>query len=418
MDLKQIKAQYTIRNSCRLCGNNTLKDILRFPDIPIADSLLTDEQIDKPEILIPLTFVVCTTCSHAQIKEDALPEVLFNKDYPYYTGVSAALTRHFVSSAQDLIDKYKLNTSKRILEIASNDGTMLNIFYQAGCITIGVDPATGPCKVASSKGLNVLNTFFDSKIAKQISRDFGKADLILGNNVLAHVPEPNDLVAGISELLAKDGHVVIEVPHLLTLLSHVEFDTIFHQHYSYFSIHTVESLFARHGIFLNDVEQIPIHGGSIRVFLSWNEGKSDRLIALKKEEEAAGLLGSDVYDDFAERVHRITSDLKRLLEELKKTGQSVVGYGAAGKANTLINVSDIGTEDLKYIADLSPYKQGKYFTGAHIPIVEPSRILEELPDYVLILAWNFKEEIMQQLSAYHDKGGKFIIPIPEVKVVG
>ena len=409
---------YTNRDSCRVCGGKELVDIIRFPDIPIADALLEKNQLDQSEIKIPLTYVVCTDCFHSQIREDVLPEVLFSKDYPYYTGVSKALTKHFVSSAENLIQQFKLNTLHKVIEIASNDGTMLEVFHQAKCIALGVDPATGPCQVATSRGLDIKNAFFDSALAAIINDEFGKADLILGNNVLAHVPEPEDLVKGIAMLLSSEGHVVIEVPHLLTLISHVEFDTIFHQHYSYFSVHTAEMIFGKHGLYLNDVEQVSIHGGSIRLFFSWEKGESERLNALKKEETNAGLMEISIYRDFAKKVAGITTDLRQLLTVLNQEGKTVVGYGAAGKANTLINVANIGMDDLKYIADLSQYKQGKYFTGVHLPIVSPSKILEDMPDYVLILAWNFKGEIMQQLAEYHSRGGKFIIPIPEVKIIG
>lgn len=414
---KNLNLPYRYRDNCCVCGESSLENIIFFPAIPVADALLTERQLLLPEVKVPLTFSVCTKCFHAQIREVVNPEILFGKNYPYYTGVSPGLSGHFIASAENLIQRFQLDKKSRVVEIASNDGTMLYAFHQHGCVTLGVDPATGPCSVAASKGLKVINDFFSFKLTEEIRADLGNADLTLGNNVLAHVPEPNDFVSGISNLLSEDGNVVIEVPYLLSLLHQVEFDTIFHQHFSYFSIQTVELLFNSHELFLNDAELISIHGGSIRLFFSRTGGETERLRTLKEIEQESGIRTIEVYKEFAGKTEKVVVDLKNMLTELKRMGKTVVGYGAAGKANTLLNVSGIQKDEVLYIADLNTYKQGKYFTGVHLPIVNPSRIMDDMPHYVLILAWNFKDEIMGQLSAYRAKGGKFIIPIPEVKIV-
>ncbi len=401
---------YETIDQCRSCGSADLVTVLPLGSVPLADALL--DQADAPEDRYPLTLAFCLECSLVQILETVPADVLFGADYPYFSSFSDELLRHSREHVESLIETRDLDSEALVVEIASNDGYLLRHFVEKGVPVLGIDPTPGPAAAAREVGVPTEERFFGLEYADELVADGVHADVIIGNNVLAHVTDQNDFVAGIRRLLKDDGIAVLEFPYVKDLVDHCEFDTIYHEHACYFSVTSVRALFARHGLHLIDGQHLPIHGGSLRITASPTLVDSPTTAEFLRSEQESDVDSLSYYTEFGTRVEKLRADLRNLLDDLAERGAEVAGYGAAAKGTSLLAYCGIGREDLTYIADRNVHKQGKFMPGARIEIVAPSRIESDPPDYLLILPWNFGDEIRSQQTDFSAAGGRFIIPVP------
>jgi SAM-dependent methyltransferase len=402
---------------CRSCGSKDLSIFLSLGNLPLSDGFLEARQLIENEPRYPLDVAFCATCSLVQILETVPPEELFGADYPYFSSFTDALLKHSEANVQGRIDERKLNSSSLVVELASNDGYLLQYYRSNGIPVLGIDPAPGPVAAARAKGIETLEAFFGNELARQLAAEGRRADVIHANNVLAHVADTNGFVEGIATLLKDDGVAVIECPYVKDLIEHGEFDTIYHEHLCYFSVTALRTLFRRHELFITRVVPLSIHGGSLRVFVEKQNRPEQSVDHYIESEQRLGLDRLDYYADFSNRVSEIRSELSQLLQGLKERKARIVGYGAAAKGTIMLNYVGIGQETLDFVADRNTHKQGRYIPGVRLPIASPERVLAEQPDYVLILPWNFKDEIMAQQAEYRRRGGKFIVPVPRPTII-
>jgi SAM-dependent methyltransferase len=401
--------------NCRSCGHQQLEPVLSLGETPLANSLLTAEQLGAPEPSYPLDVVFCPRCALVQLTLSVPPEEMF-REYAYFSSFADTVTENARVLVERMVGDRALGPANLAMEIASNDGYLLKRYIDAGVPVLGIDPARNVADVAIANGVPTRCDFFGAQLASELVAEGYRADVLHANNVMAHVPDVNGVVAGISTVLAEGGVSVIETPYVRELVDRLEFDTIYHEHLFYYSLSSFDALLSRNGLVAVDVEEIPIHGGSLRVFAARaGTPVGDRVQQLLADEAAAGMTTIDYYRDFAERVDGLCDQLQRLLRTLREDGKRIAAYGAAAKGATLLNRIGIGAETIDYVADRNVHKQGLYMPGAHIPIVDPARLVADgdVPDYVLLLAWNFADEVMAQQEAYRRAGGQFILPVPE-----
>lgn len=405
--------------ACRFCHLPLRHTFVDLGMAPLVSSYLQAEELHRAEVFYPLRVYVCDGCYLVQLPAAATPEKLFS-NYPYFSSVSASWLKHAKAYVDHMIERYKFDSRSQVIEIASNDGYLLQYFKEKGVPVLGIEPAANVAEFAKNAGIPTVVKFFGCLTARELALEGKQADLLLGNNVLAHVPDVNDFVGGTKVLLKPEGLITMEFPHLLKLIDENQFDTIFHEHFSYFSFLTVDRIFADHGLTIFDVEEVPTHGGSLRIYARHAEARekpeTDRARELKERELNAGFNRIETYASFEKKAQLTKHKLIKFLVEVKQEHRSIVGYGAPGKGCILLNYCGIRSDFLDYVVDLSPHKQGLFIPGTHNAIYHPDKIRETKPDYVLILPWNLQGEIMEQMSFIRQWGGQFIVPIPEVTV--
>ena len=405
---------------CRFCQTQLRHTFVDLGMSPLSNAFLNPEQLDKKEPFFPLHAYVCEQCFLVQLEEFEQPEEIFS-DYAYFSSYSESWLDHARQYTEMMIERFSLNSSHQIIEIASNDGYLLQYFKENNIPVLGIEPAANVADVAIKKGIETRIQFFGKETASALRSESICGDLILGNNVLAHVPDLNDFVAGLKIASAKGGIITMEFPHLLNIIKEHQFDTIYHEHFSYLSLYTVEQVFNKHQLKIFDVEQIQTHGGSLRIFCCHEEDNtqeiSPRVNEIKQLELNSGLDQLDTYLDFTDKVQQTRQSLLDFITKAKEQNKAIVGYGAPAKGNTLLNYCNIKTDFIDYTVDRSPHKQGKFLPGTHIPVYPVERINETKPDYILILPWNLREEIAQQLEYTNEWGCKLVLPIPETRIL-
>lgn len=406
---------------CRFCNNHLTKEFIDLVNSPPSNSFLIREQLNVPEVFYPLKLYVCDTCFLVQIDEYKNSDEIFDHDYAYFSSFSTSWLDHAKKYVEMITGRLRLNTAAHVIEIASNDGYLLQYFQTKQIPCLGIEPSANVAQAAREKGIETLEEFFTAKFAKSLANDDKKADLIIGNNVLAHVPDINDFVHGLKVALKNGGVVTMEFPHLMRLIEKNQFDTIYHEHFSYLSFHTVHRILKKHCLLIFDVEELSTHGGSLRVYARHDEDDSkpvaQNVAALLAKEAERGMLTLDYYLDFQQKADKVKYALLLFLIEQKKAGNKVAAYGAAAKGNTLLNYCGVKKDLIEYVVDASPHKHGKFLPGSHIPIVTEEEIKKTKPNYVLVLPWNIQDEIVGQLSYIRNWGGMFVAPIPEVRLL-
>lgn len=400
--------------NCRFCSHQLTNEFVDLVNSPASNSFLSKEQLNEPEIFYPLKLYVCDKCMLVQIDEYKKSDEIFDKDYAYFSSFSTSWLEHAKKYVEMIIERLGLDSNSSVVEIASNDGYLLQYFKELNIPSIGVEPTNSTAKVAREKGIEVIEDFFSLSLAKGMK----KSDLILGNNVLAHVPDVNDFVSGLKEALKADGTITMEFPHLRRLIEDKQFDTIYHEHFSYFSLYSIIKIFKKQGLDIYDVEELPTHGGSLRIYAKHAEDNSkiftENIEKILNDEERDGLHSLDGYNSFQKRVESIKYDFMRFLLDAKRDGKKVAAYGAAAKGNTFLNFCGIKKDLIEFVVDKSPYKQNTFLPASHIPVVDEENISQLKPDYIIIFPWNIKEEIMDQLSYTREWNCKFLIAIPEL----
>ena len=406
---------------CRFCNNNLTHEFIDLANAPPSNSFLSKEQLSEPEVFYPLKLYVCDNCFLVQIKEYKKSGEIFNEDYAYFSSFSTTWLEHAKKYVDMITARLGLDVASLVMEIASNDGYLLQYFKEKQIPCMGIEPSANTAQAARGKGIETLEEFFGVSFAERLVQEGRKADLIIGNNVFAHVPDVNDFVAGLKIALKDNGVITLEFPHLMQLIEQNQFDTIYHEHFSYFSLSTARLIFEKHGLELFDVEQLSTHGGSLRIYGKHKDDASKNIspivTALLREEKAKGMQTTEYYDGFQNKADLVKCDLVDFLIKQKKDGKKVAAYGAAAKGNTLLNYCGIKRDLIKYVVDASPHKQGMFLPGSHIPVVKEEEIIRSKPDYVLILPWNIKHEIMEQLSYIREWDGRFVVAVPHLKIV-
>ena len=405
---------------CRFCNHELTRPFIDLVNSPPSNSFLKFEELNEPEVYYPLKLFVCEKCFLVQVDEYKKSEEIFSDQYIYFSSYSRSWLEHAKAYAEMITKRLELTPSSLVIEIASNDGYLLQYFKEKGIPCLGIEPARSAAEAARDRGIEVISEFFGVSLARQLTKQQKRADLLIGNNVFAHVPDINDFVKGLKIMLKPSGVMTFEFPHLMQLIEKNQFDTIYHEHFSYFSFYTVNRIFAEHGLVLFDVEELPTHGGSLRIYAGHKEDRfkktSRHVGSLLERESSAGMQDLSYYSGFQEEANKAKYKLLAFLIACKEQGKRVAAYGAAAKGNTLLNYCGIKKDLMAFVADASPHKQGKFLPGSHIPVVAEIEIKKSQPDYILIFPWNIREEIVRQLGYIRQWNGKFVLPIPELTV--
>ena len=404
---------------CRFCKTALSDLFLDLGSAPPSNAFLTAADLNAPEVYFPLRLFTCPTCHLVQVDEVQKHDALFSSDYVYFSSYSRTWLAHAEKYVQLVVERLGLDQHSLVMEIASNDGYLLQYVKARGIPCVGVEPTASTAAAARARGIESLERFFGQGFAQEFVASRRPADLVIGNNVLAHVPDINDFVSGLATVVAPEGVITLEFPHLLQLVAHRQFDTVYHEHFSYFSLHTAQQIFAAHGLRIWDVDELPTHGGSLRLWVCRNEAAHQQtaaVAALLAKESAAGMQGMDYYRGFQPLADAIKNDFLTFLIDCKRAGKHAVGYGAAAKGNTLLNYAGVKPDLLAYVVDASPHKQGRYLPGTHIPVVPEARIRESRPDFVVIFPWNLRQEIAEQLHYIHEWGAQLVTAVPALHV--
>jgi len=406
---------------CRFCKTTLEHVFIDLANSPASNSFLTAEQLNEPEVFYPLKVYTCQKCFLVQVDEYKKSDAIFDSEYVYFSSFSTSWLKHAKAYTDKMADRFGYNQHSQVIEIASNDGYLLQYFKEKNIPVLGIEPTANTAAAAKEKGIDSVNEFFSTRLAKELAAKNTKADLLLGNNVLAHVPDIVDFVGGMKIILKDTGVITMEFPHLMQLVDNNQFDTVYHEHFSYLSFYTVRQIFASQGLEMFDVEEIPTHGGSLRIYAKHqadgSKAISENVAALIKKETDKGLTGLAYYDHFQQQALQIKLDITEFLIDQKRAGKKVAAYGAAAKGNTMLNYCGIKNDLIEFVVDANPHKQNKYLPASHIPVVNEQFLKDAKPDFVIIFPWNLKEEITKQLSYIKDWGGKFVVAVPALEII-